>query len=144
MGSAGGVQQRGARPPGSPGDGPEGRAWTHGDPPGTRRADGKGESGASEFIFQCHSHSHGQGVLFFPDNCSLVQDGPPTRSTDSSSHSGSAVLPLTLGLITFLPALRSIQAPGLIILRSFFEDLRPQHRHVSTTHPKGFTLVTSD
>jgi len=41
-----------------------------------------------------------------------------------------ARLPRSLGMVTFLPALRTLKVPTLDWLRSFFADLRPQQRHV--------------
>ena len=60
-------------------------------------------------------------------------DAPAINNNASSGGAvpDVAALPRSLGMVTFLPALRSLKAPSTEWLRTFFADLRPQQRHVS-------------
>ena len=69
-------------------------------------------------------------IMMLPQDCSSPRSVEAPQAS-GSGPAGSMVLPLTLSLVTFLPALRTVSAPSLPGLRSFFEDLRPQQRHVS-------------
>lgn len=54
----------------------------------------------------------------------------------AGSSSRSVALPRSLGMVTYLPALQTLQAPSIPWLRGFFADLRPQHRHVGVNSVK--------
>eukprot|EP00955_Chlamydomonas_euryale_P055952 356265-Chlamydomonas_euryale.AAC.1 len=56
---------------------------------------------------------------------------PVAAAAGGKGGDGGSALPWSLSLVTFLPALRALRPPTLPWLRDFFDDLRPQERHVS-------------
>eukprot|EP00798_Chlamydomonas_sp_ICE-L_P021474 gene21474-28447_t len=53
-----------------------------------------------------------------------------SQSQQPNYQADPFTLPRSLGMVTFLPALRHIRPPSMEWLWTFFSDLRPQQRHV--------------